>query len=171
MSESAVGMSYLQELSPSISSGAGFDTHDYQSLLKGRGLLFADQKLIANEKTARLVRVYASMDQPFEWTLLGQWWRCQVLMFWLDLKVRSKAIAPWLWSDHNELLRSFFFHVSFSYVLYLIVDVVTSTFFACANFWVYIWRQWHRVDISHSDEPDKEKLHINVFWLLISFGI
>ena len=72
MSESAVGMSYLQELSPSISSGAGFDTHDYQSLLKGRGLLFADQKLIANEKTARLVRVYASMDQPFKWTLLGQ---------------------------------------------------------------------------------------------------
>ena len=62
MSESAVGMSYLQELSPSISSGAGFDTHDCQSLLKGRGLLFADQKLIANEKTARLARVYASDD-------------------------------------------------------------------------------------------------------------
>ncbi|KAL4597655.1 hypothetical protein ACB092_11G005400 [Castanea dentata] len=75
MRESAVGMSYLQELSPSISSGAGFDTHDCQSLLKGRGLLFADQKLIANEKTARLVRVYASDDgstfrMDFAWAMM-----------------------------------------------------------------------------------------------------
>ncbi|KAF3951497.1 hypothetical protein CMV_022855 [Castanea mollissima] len=62
MNESAVGTSYLQELLSSISSGAGFDAHDCQSLLKGRGLLFADQKLIANEKTARLARVYASDD-------------------------------------------------------------------------------------------------------------
>ncbi|KAL0016894.1 hypothetical protein SO802_003963 [Lithocarpus litseifolius] len=62
MSESAVGMSYLQALSSSISSGAGFDTHYYQSLLSGRGLLFADQQLMANEKTARLVRAYASDD-------------------------------------------------------------------------------------------------------------
>ena len=62
MSESAVGMSYLQALSSSISSGAGFDTHYYQSLLNGRGLLFADQQLMANEKTARLVRAYASDD-------------------------------------------------------------------------------------------------------------
>ena len=45
-----------------ISSGAGFDTHNCRSLLKGRGILFADQKLIANEKTARLARVYASDD-------------------------------------------------------------------------------------------------------------
>ena len=75
MSESAVGMSYLQELSPSISSGAGFDIHDCQSLLKGRGLLFADQKLIANEKTARLVRVYASDNgstfrMDFAWAMM-----------------------------------------------------------------------------------------------------
>ena len=62
MSESAVGMSYLQALSASISSGVGFDTHYYQSLLSGRGLLFADQQLMANEKTARLVRAYASDD-------------------------------------------------------------------------------------------------------------
>ena len=62
MSESAVGMSYLQALSSSISSGVGFDTHYYQSLLSGRGLLFADQQLMANEKTARLVRAYASDD-------------------------------------------------------------------------------------------------------------
>ena len=75
MSESAVGMSYLQELSPSISSRAGFDTHDCQSLLKGSGLLFANQKLIANEKTARLVRVYASDDgstfrMDFAWAMM-----------------------------------------------------------------------------------------------------
>ena len=63
MSESAVGMSYLQALSSSISSGAGFDTHYYQSLLNGRGLLFADQQLMANEKTARLVKAYASDDR------------------------------------------------------------------------------------------------------------
>lgn len=58
-----------------ISSGAGFDAHDYQSLLKGRGLLFADQKLIANENTARLARVYASDDglifrMDFAWAMM-----------------------------------------------------------------------------------------------------
>ena len=62
MSVAAMGMTYLQALSSSISSGAGFDTHYYQSLLNGRGLLFADQQLMANEKTARLVRAYASDD-------------------------------------------------------------------------------------------------------------
>ncbi|KAL0009128.1 hypothetical protein SO802_010630 [Lithocarpus litseifolius] len=54
----------------SISSGLGFDTHYYQSFLRGRGLVFADQQLMANEKTVRLVRVYASDD--FEWTLIRQ---------------------------------------------------------------------------------------------------
>ena len=62
MSVAAVGMTYLQALSSSISSGAGFDTRYYQSLLNGRRLLFADQQLMANEKTARLVRAYASDD-------------------------------------------------------------------------------------------------------------
>ena len=75
MSESTVGMSYLQELSPLISSRAGFDTHNCQNLLKGRGFLFADQKLIANEKTARLARVYASNDgsifqMDFAWAMM-----------------------------------------------------------------------------------------------------
>ena len=75
MIESAVGMSYLQEWSSSISSGAGFDAHDCQSLLKGIGLLFSDQKLIANEKTARLARVYASDDglifrMDFAWAMM-----------------------------------------------------------------------------------------------------
>ncbi|CAB4277903.1 unnamed protein product [Prunus armeniaca] len=55
-------MPYFQQLSSSVSSGAGFDTHYYQSLLRGRGLLFADQQLMANERTARLVRAYASDD-------------------------------------------------------------------------------------------------------------
>nr|KYP39112.1 Putative Peroxidase 48 [Cajanus cajan] len=49
-------------LSSSVSSGAAFDTHYYQSLLRGRGLLFADQQLMAAEKTARLVSAYASDD-------------------------------------------------------------------------------------------------------------
>ncbi|KAM1032275.1 hypothetical protein ACFX13_036726 [Malus domestica] len=56
------GMPYFQQLSSSVPSGRGFDTHYYQSLLKGRGLLFADQQLMANERTARLVRAYASDD-------------------------------------------------------------------------------------------------------------
>ncbi|KAM4080569.1 hypothetical protein ACJW30_11G027300 [Castanea mollissima] len=62
INEAAVGMTYLQALSSSISSGEGFETHYYQSQLNGRGLLFADQQLMANEKTARLVRAYASDD-------------------------------------------------------------------------------------------------------------
>ncbi|KAG4947617.1 hypothetical protein AAZX31_15G242500 [Glycine max] len=59
---SKMGMSYMQALSSSVSSGASFDTHYYQSLLRGRGLLFADQQLMAEEKTARLVSAYASDD-------------------------------------------------------------------------------------------------------------
>ncbi|CAL0326404.1 unnamed protein product [Lupinus luteus] len=61
-SHSDLGMSYMQALSASVSSGAAFDTHYYQSLLRGRGLLFADQQLMAAEKTARLVSAYASDD-------------------------------------------------------------------------------------------------------------
>ncbi|KAL3004465.1 hypothetical protein AAZX31_08G165800 [Glycine max] len=59
---SKMGMSYMQALSSSVSSGASFDTHYYQSLLRGRGLLFADQQLMAEQKTARLVSAYASDD-------------------------------------------------------------------------------------------------------------
>ncbi|CAL5187128.1 unnamed protein product [Lathyrus oleraceus] len=55
------GMSYMEALS-AVSSGASFDTHYYQSLLRGRGLLFADQQLMAEERTARLVSAYASDD-------------------------------------------------------------------------------------------------------------
>ncbi|KAK4285681.1 hypothetical protein QN277_002349 [Acacia crassicarpa] len=62
LSESVPGMSYLQALSSSVSSGSKFDTHYYESLLKGRGLLFADQQLMAEQKTARLVSAYASDD-------------------------------------------------------------------------------------------------------------
>ncbi|XP_021300343.1 putative Peroxidase 48 [Herrania umbratica] len=46
----------------SISSGAGFDNHFYQNLVRGRGLLFSDQQLMADEKTARYVRDYAFGD-------------------------------------------------------------------------------------------------------------
>ncbi|KAF3438247.1 hypothetical protein FNV43_RR21008 [Rhamnella rubrinervis] len=72
---SEFGVSYFEELSSSISSGSGFDTHYYQSLLRGRGLLFADQQLTANPKTARLVRAYASDDgttfrMDFAWAML-----------------------------------------------------------------------------------------------------
>ncbi|KEH38295.1 peroxidase family protein [Medicago truncatula] len=56
------GMSYKQALSSAVSSGASFDTHYYQRLLRGRGLLFADQQLMAEEKTAKLVSAYASDD-------------------------------------------------------------------------------------------------------------
>ncbi|KAJ0043075.1 hypothetical protein Pint_18164 [Pistacia integerrima] len=35
-----------------ISSGSDFDTHYFRSLLRGKGLLFADQQLMADEKTA-----------------------------------------------------------------------------------------------------------------------
>ncbi|XP_044479810.1 putative Peroxidase 48 [Mangifera indica] len=45
-----------------ISSGSDFDTHYFRSLLRGRGLLFVDQQLMADEKTASLVKAYASGD-------------------------------------------------------------------------------------------------------------
>ncbi|XP_015870149.3 putative Peroxidase 48 [Ziziphus jujuba] len=75
ISESEFGMSYFEQLSSSMSSGSSFDTHYYRSLLKGRGLLFADQQLMADEKTARLVRAYASDDgstfrRDFAWAML-----------------------------------------------------------------------------------------------------
>ncbi|XP_059639574.1 peroxidase-like [Cornus florida] len=61
MNECTVGMGSYLELLSVISSGPGFDSHYYQSLLRGRGLLlFADQQLMANEKTAEAVRDYAA---------------------------------------------------------------------------------------------------------------
>ncbi|KAK1586845.1 hypothetical protein Q3G72_006654 [Acer saccharum] len=62
MTELTAGMSYYQGLTSSISAGAGFDTHYFHSLLKGRGLLYSDQQLMADKKTADIVRAYASDD-------------------------------------------------------------------------------------------------------------
>ncbi|KAK2654302.1 hypothetical protein Ddye_014158 [Dipteronia dyeriana] len=62
MTQLTAGMSYYQGLASSISSGASFDTHYFHNLLKGRGLLYSDQQLMADENTADLVRVYASDD-------------------------------------------------------------------------------------------------------------
>ncbi|KAK2368985.1 putative Peroxidase [Trifolium repens] len=57
-----IGMSCMEALSSAVPSGAAFETHYYQSLLRGRGLLYSDQQLMAQEKTARLVSAYASDD-------------------------------------------------------------------------------------------------------------
>ncbi|XP_009801294.1 putative Peroxidase 48 [Nicotiana tabacum] len=42
--------------------GASFDNHYYKTLMRGRGLLFADQQLMAHEKTAAAVIDYALDD-------------------------------------------------------------------------------------------------------------
>ena len=60
--ESSVGIEYYQGLSSSISSGSALGPRYYESLLRGRGLLFADQQLMASDETAELVRDYASDD-------------------------------------------------------------------------------------------------------------
>lgn len=57
LSESA--MSCSQGLSALCSFGTSFDNHYYKTLMRGRGLLFADQQLMANEKTAAVVMDYA----------------------------------------------------------------------------------------------------------------
>ncbi|XP_065858874.1 putative Peroxidase 48 [Euphorbia lathyris] len=62
MKKSTKGNLFSQFQSLSIPSGEAFDAHFYRNLLRGRGLLFADQQLMADEKTARFVRVYASDD-------------------------------------------------------------------------------------------------------------
>ncbi|XVF77859.1 hypothetical protein PTKIN_Ptkin14bG0081100 [Pterospermum kingtungense] len=45
-----------------IPSGAGFDNHYYRNLVRGRGILFSDQQLMADERTARFVMDYAFDD-------------------------------------------------------------------------------------------------------------
>ncbi|XP_055806637.1 putative Peroxidase 48 [Solanum dulcamara] len=45
-----------------ISIAASFDNHYYKTLMRGRGLLFADQQLMANEKTAAAVTDYSFDD-------------------------------------------------------------------------------------------------------------
>lgn len=60
LSESAI--SYFQGLSAFSSVAASFDNHYYKTLMRGRGLLFADQQLMANEKTAAAVTDYAFDD-------------------------------------------------------------------------------------------------------------
>ncbi|KAL3734059.1 hypothetical protein ACJRO7_023415 [Eucalyptus globulus] len=62
LTKSDLGLTYFPQLATSISSGSSFDTHYYQSLLRGRGLLYADQQLMADERTASVVRAYASDD-------------------------------------------------------------------------------------------------------------
>ncbi|KAL2933153.1 putative Peroxidase 48 [Bienertia sinuspersici] len=57
--ESATGP---QSLVPFIFSGSGFDSHYYKGLLLGQGLLHADQQLMADSRTAKLVQVFASDD-------------------------------------------------------------------------------------------------------------
>ncbi|PKI49152.1 hypothetical protein CRG98_030498 [Punica granatum] len=54
------GLNHEEDLLTSISSTGGFGAHYYRSLLKGRGLLHSDQQLMADERTARFVRAYAS---------------------------------------------------------------------------------------------------------------
>lgn len=60
--ESATGLPSLQSLAPFIFSGSGFDSHYYKGVLMGRGLLYADQQLMADPTTAKLVEVFASDD-------------------------------------------------------------------------------------------------------------
>ncbi|XP_019225531.1 PREDICTED: peroxidase 49-like [Nicotiana attenuata] len=48
-----------QGLSVLSSFGTSFDNHYYKNLMRGRGVLFADQQLMANEKTAAVVMDYA----------------------------------------------------------------------------------------------------------------
>ena len=135
----------MQVLSSSISFGAGFETHNYQSFLWGRGLLFADQQLMANEKSVRLVRL---MLQMLDYLLNGlclandEDVRTQST-YWISRSGLTElllALGQFLSDslDHNELLRSLFFHINFSYVLCFIVDAMTSTFIAYANLSLYI---------------------------------
>ncbi|XP_021730743.1 peroxidase A2-like [Chenopodium quinoa] len=60
--ESASGLPFHQSLAPFIFSGSGFDAHYYKGLIMGRGLLYADQQLMADPRTAKLVEVFASDD-------------------------------------------------------------------------------------------------------------
>lgn len=60
-SQSILETNVHQELT-SISSGAGFDNHFYQNLVRGRGILFSDQQLMADERTAGFVMDYAFDD-------------------------------------------------------------------------------------------------------------
>ncbi|XAR67262.1 Peroxidase [Bertholletia excelsa] len=61
-SRSQKGIPYYQQLSSSVSSGSAFGPHYYDSLLRGRGLLYSDQQLMANNETVELVRFYATDD-------------------------------------------------------------------------------------------------------------
>lgn len=54
-----------QSSASSFSSGAGFDTHYFANLMKGRGILYADQQLMADENSSSFVRVYASDSISF----------------------------------------------------------------------------------------------------------
>uniref|UniRef100_A0A7N1A1U0 peroxidase n=1 Tax=Kalanchoe fedtschenkoi TaxID=63787 RepID=A0A7N1A1U0_KALFE len=61
-SATELGMTYYQGLSAEVPSGSAFDSHYYRSLMNERGLLFADQQLMADDRTRNLVRDYASDD-------------------------------------------------------------------------------------------------------------
>ncbi|XP_050370736.1 putative Peroxidase 48 [Argentina anserina] len=48
-----------------ISSGAVFDSHYYQNLMRGRGILFSDQQLMVNMRTAQVVAGFAYNGTAF----------------------------------------------------------------------------------------------------------
>lgn len=56
----AISNGHPTQSSLSMSSGAVFDSHYYQNLMRGRGILFADQQLMADMRTAQVVATFAS---------------------------------------------------------------------------------------------------------------
>ncbi|KAI3466316.1 hypothetical protein Pfo_022979 [Paulownia fortunei] len=65
LTETSQSMQYYQGLSSATSSGGGFDSHYYQALQRGKGLLTADQELMADEKTVKAVLEYAEDAKKF----------------------------------------------------------------------------------------------------------
>ncbi|CAM8960321.1 unnamed protein product [Rhodiola kirilowii] len=59
-SSNKMEMTYYHELSTAIPSWSGLDSHYYRGLINNRGLLFADQQLMADDRTRGIVIDYAS---------------------------------------------------------------------------------------------------------------
>ncbi|GER37566.1 peroxidase 57 [Striga asiatica] len=71
--ETSRSMQYYEGLSSSSGQlpGGGFGNHYYQALLKGKGILTADQELMANEQTAKAVFEYAEDADKFRFDFAG----------------------------------------------------------------------------------------------------
>ncbi|KAL6201866.1 hypothetical protein ACLB2K_025578 [Fragaria x ananassa] len=91
----------------SMSSGAVFDSHYYQNLMQGRGILFADQQLMADMRTAQVVATFASDNgTAFRMDFAQAMAKMSTLGVLTGSRVHSKSLSEAYSADNFQAVLS-----------------------------------------------------------------